>query len=670
MSGKVKFHKTLGWLVVAALVAKEVISISVGLPGTPFWGFFDLVFLVVLAMLLLLRPFVETGDEDDQEGTDTVQAGSFRSRLLAIEQSNAIIEFDVEGIILYVNEAFCSLLGYSAVELIGKGRSVFFKEGRKETVEDTAFWGQLTAGQRLKGEFERVRKDGKTIWIQETYDPIIDQQGRVSRIVKMATDVTARVEQQQELEAQRKQFSELLNFVDHSTIVSRADSKGKITYVNKKFTEVSGYSLEEVIGKDHNVVNSGLHPPEMWKDMYKTVIKDKAIWNRIVTNRSKNGSLYHVDTYIKAEFNTITGALEGYASLRQDLTALKKNEQESRSRMNAINKSNAVIEFQVDGKIIQANDAFCELFGYSQEALLGRYHDIFVSEEQARSEAYQAFWQDLSKGKFVQSEFERIKKDGSVVWLQASYNPVMDTEGKIIRIMKIATDITQRVKQEEEIIKKNTYLEHAARILRHDMHSGINTYIPRGVSSLRRRIPEEKLAELKIEASIRMIEGGLKHTQKVYQGVYEFTNLVKKDASLKRVELNLSAILNEFLEGAAYRGDVQISELPNAMVSEQLFCTAVDNLIRNGLRYNDSLTKWVRIFMIDEYHLGIQDNGRGISQAEFDLFSKNSMRRENQKESGSGLGLGICVAILKEHNFALSVEPGAPTGTLIKIKIN
>ena len=591
-----------------------------------------------------------------------------RSRMDAINKSNAVIEFGLDKKIIYANGTFCSLFGYKQEELQGQEHRILVSDAYAGSLEYVEFWNSLFEGKYLQAEYERVKKDGGTIWLQATYNPVFDVEGRLIRILKIASDITQKVFQEREIESQRSQFAELVNFVDNAAIVSQADSKGKITYVNKKFSEVSGYTLEEVVGKDHNIVNSGIHPSEMWKDMYRTVIKDKKIWNQIVTNRSKSGSLYHVDTYIKAEFDSVTGTLNGYTSIRQDLTALKNREQEIRNRMNAINKSNAVIEFDLDRKVIYANDTFCNLFGYTQDELRGQSHQILVPVAYAQSQEYADFWSALLNGNYMQAEYERVKKDGSTLWLQATYNPVIDLEGKLIRVLKIATDITKRVKQEEEIVKKNTYLEHAARILRHDMHSGINTYLPRGISSLRRRISDEKIAEMKLEQPFKMIEGGLKHTQRVYQGVYEFTNLVKKDTTLKLTDLNLKDILTDYLSATAYRGDVQIDDLPNVMVSEQLFCTAVDNLIRNGLRYNDSLTKMVRIYMVDEQHLGILDNGRGITQEEFDLFSKNSLRRENQKESGSGLGLGICVAILKEHNFTIFVEPNK-FGTLIKIKI-
>jgi signal transduction histidine kinase len=223
------------------------------------------------------------------------------------------------------------------------------------------------------------------------------------------------------------------------------------------------------------------------------------------------------------------------------------------------------------------------------------------------------------------------------------------------------------MKSSMELEKKNTYLEHAAKILRHDMHSGINTYMPRGLSSLERRITQEDIKTLKIEAPLKMIKEGLKHSQKVYRGVYEFTNLVKKDVVLNKTECDLKGILTDYLSSTAYSSQVIIDDLPIVAVNEALFCTAVDNLIRNGLKYNDSDTKFVKIYSDGEY-VYIQDNGRGITQEDFEHLSKPYTRKEGQKESGTGLGLNICVAILEEHGFEITCEKNE-TGTKMKIKI-
>jgi len=219
----------------------------------------------------------------------------------------------------------------------------------------------------------------------------------------------------------------------------------------------------------------------------------------------------------------------------------------------------------------------------------------------------------------------------------------------------------------EELTRKNTYLEHAAKILRHDMHSGINTYLPRGVSSLRRRLSDEKIKEFKLEAPLRLINEGLEHSRQVYRGVYEFTNLVRDGECISKELVRLDQALSEYLKRTSYADQVIISELPETEVNEPLFCTAIDNLIRNGLKYNDSKTKKVEIYM-DDGSLVVQDNGRGISQEDFNELSKPYTRKKNQEEKGTGLGLNICVAIFKEHGFDISVEK-LDIGTKIRIGI-
>jgi PAS domain S-box-containing protein len=343
--------------------------------------------------------------------------------------------------------------------------------------------------------------------------------------------------------AKKRSYSSMLN---ESSLVSKTDSKGKITEVNDKFCVVSGYKAQELLGQDHRMLNSGVHPKEFWLRMYQTTVKHRAVWHDIVTNRRKDGSHYHVKSWITAEFDE-KGKLTGFFSVRQDVTDL--------------------VETLADAS------------------------------------------------------------------------------------------------------KKYTYLEHAAKILRHDMHSGINTYLPRGIKSLERRMPLEEIDRLKLAAPIKLIKDGLEHTQRVYRGVFEFTNLVREDAELDKGLYNIRDSLDSYLNLTSYSDQVQICpDLPNLHVNEALFCTAIDNMIRNGLKYNDSKTKWVKIYMVDDQHLGIEDNGRGLSQEDFDNLSKPYARKKEQKESGTGLGLNITTAILKEHGFSISCQK-LESGTLMKVRV-
>ena len=350
------------------------------------------------------------------------------------------------------------------------------------------------------------------------------------------------------------------------------------------------------------------------------------------------------------------------------LRNIRLKEENVNAQLEAISKSNLVVTMTIDGNILSANDNFCDIMGCPEKNIVNKPHSAMVTPEYAKSKEYLKFWDTLRKGNSVTGEFERVAKDGSKKWLFGNYTPIKDDNGDFTTVLKIATDITSQHDAEVVLNQKNSYLEHAAKILRHDMHSGINTYMPRGLRSLKRRMSEEQIKELKIDAPLKMLEEGLKHTQKVYAGVKEFTNLVKQEVQLEKQKVNLKTILGDYLSSTSYVKQVVIDELPEVEVNEPLFCTAVDNLIRNGLKYNDSPTKSVMIYMEDEKTLIVQDNGRGMSQSEFLELSKPYTRKKDQKESGSGLGLNICIAILQEHGFSISAEK-TNYGTKIKIII-
>lgn len=347
---------------------------------------------------------------------------------------------------------------------------------------------------------------------------------------------------------------------------------------------------------------------------------------------------------------------------------MKNRKQTYDDKMDAINASNIVVVFDIKGIILSVNDRFCELTGYEKDEIVGQHHSLLVPREIATSQEYRHFWKMLRGGIFLQRQFERVKKNGDRMWIQGSYSPIRNGTGAVYQVIKIANNFTEEYLAMQELQHKNVYLEHSAKILRHDMHSGINTYIPRGIKGLERRLSPEDIKKLKIESSLKLIKEGLAHSQRVYRGVYEFTNLVKKDATMERELCKLDVILNEYLEKTAYSDQVAIGKLPEIEVNEPLFCTAIDNLIRNGIKYNDSEFKMVAVTMVDDNHIAIIDNGRGLTQAEFERFCKPYERKVGQKEQGTGLGLNISLAILKEHGFDVFVEE-QEQGTMIKVKI-
>ena len=354
--------------------------------------------------------------------------------------------------------------------------------------------------------------------------------------------------------------------------------------------------------------------------------------------------------------------------LQSVLFQQKREKQVITDKMTALNVSNMIVVYDETGKVIKANSNFCENIKCCEDEIIGKYYYDLCDTKDIE------LWKVLLDGKHLKADFQKVfTKDNSMFFISGTYSPIKNTNGKIYQVIHISTDVTDDYVTKAELIENNAYLEHAAKILRHDMHSGINTYIPRGVSSLERRLDKMTALHRKslhLDMPLKLIKEGLAHSQKVYRGVTEFTNLVRKDVEIEKKEFDLKAILKDYLSKTSYADQVRVDDLVTTDVNDALFCTAIDNLIRNGLKYNDSPTKIVIVTMADDNHIAVMDNGRGMKQKDFENLSKPYQRKPNQKEKGTGLGLNICVAILKEHNFTVCVDDTYDQGTCILIGIN
>ncbi|WP_150912057.1 methyl-accepting chemotaxis protein [Marinobacter halotolerans] len=231
----------------------------------------------------------------------------------AISSAMATIEFSPDGVILAVNELFLDVIGYSRDEVLGKHHSLFCDPDYARSSEYREFWEVLRSGRSHAGTFPRRGKKGDKLWLEATYFPIKDEQGRIERVMKIASDVT----------------------------------------------------------------------PE-------------------------------------------------HDRLRDQEAAFK-----------AINRSMATIEFEPDGTIIRANQNFLDAIGYREEEVRGKHHRIFCDGDFYRE--HPDFWENLAKGEFKSGQFRRIRSDGSDLWLEASYNPVFDEQGRVEKVIKFASDITGRV---------------------------------------------------------------------------------------------------------------------------------------------------------------------------------------------------------------------------------
>lgn len=249
------------------------------------------------------------------DATLRLQNLEFAAQAAAIGRAQAVGEFRMDGTVLTANENFLNAFGYSLAEIQGKHHSMFVEPTVRDSVEYGEFWTRLHRGECQAAEYKRIGKGGKDIWILASYNPVLDQNGKSFKVVKLATDITEQ--------------------------------------------------------KLHNVDLAG--------------------------------------------------------------------------QVAAIDKSQAVIEFNMDGTVLTANDNFLRALGYSLREIEGRHHSMFVDPSERAGDAYREFWTGLNRGDYQAAEYKRMDKGGKDVWIQASYNPIIDLNGKPFKVVKYATDTTAQV---------------------------------------------------------------------------------------------------------------------------------------------------------------------------------------------------------------------------------
>ena len=219
------------------------------------------------------------------------------------------------------------------------------------------------------------------------------------------------------------------------------DLEGKVLSANKNFLEIFGYELDEVVGQHHRMFcdddyTESAEYGEFWKKLARGELHCDE-FKRL----GKGGK----EIWLRASYNPVfddNGKPIRVVKFATDITASKLQIVEFEGKIRAIDRVQAVIEFELDGKVITANKNFLKIFGYNLEEVVGKHHRMFCDAGYAESPEYTQFWQKLGRGEFEADEFKRISKDGAEIWLQASYNPIFDLNGRPLKIVKFASDIT------------------------------------------------------------------------------------------------------------------------------------------------------------------------------------------------------------------------------------
>ncbi len=243
-----------------------------------------------------------------------------------------------------------------------------------------------------------------------------------------------------ELEAELKVRTDIMNL---TSIVSEADKKGDIVSINEKFIEVSKYSRNELVGHPHSTTRHPDMPKETFKQMWSTIGRGD-MFRGVIKNRAKDGTPYYVDAVV-APILGDNGKPMKYLGVRYDITETEIERHNARGIINAIDACYAYIEFDLGGHVLKANKNFLQTMGYLNDEVVGKHHRMFCEPTVSNAPSYQQFWRDLNDGKSHRDVFKRVTKTGQQVSLQAVYAPVTDEMGRVVKIVKIATDVTAEV---------------------------------------------------------------------------------------------------------------------------------------------------------------------------------------------------------------------------------
>ena len=365
----------------------------------------------------------------------------------AINRSQAVIEFSLDGTIRGANENFLAAMGYTLGEIVGQHHRMFVPPEEREGQPYRDLWTALNRGEFRAAEFRRVAKGGRQVWIQGSYNPVFDAHGRPVSVVKFATDIT---------QAKLKSADDAgqIAAISRAQAVIEFTLDGVIVGANENFLGAMGYELAEIEGKHHSLFVEPAYRDSAEYQRFWADLKAGQYFAAEYKRLAKGGR----EIWIQASYNPILG-LDGkpmkVVKFATDVTAQKLAAARDAGQLAAIDKSQAVIEFELDGTIVDANENFLATTGCRLADIKGRHHGMFVDPAYRESAEYREFWPNLARGKYETGEYRRFGAGGREIWLHAAYNVILDLNGKPVRVVKYASEITDQVRRRErsEIVR-------------------------------------------------------------------------------------------------------------------------------------------------------------------------------------------------------------------------
>ncbi|NPV23745.1 PAS domain S-box protein [Bradyrhizobium sp. 81013] len=384
------------------------------------------------------RPAAKAAPASDRTPARDGQMADIAAQLAAIKRSQAVITFALDGTILDANDNFLNTLGYTLAEIKGQHHSMFVDPAYRASHEYRLFWDKLGRGEYDAGQYKRIGKGGREVWIQASYNPMMDSKGKPYRVVKCATDITEQV-------MRNADFSGQISAINKAQAVIEFTMDGKVLNANENFLNTLGYTLGEIKGQHHSMFVDGA---------YRSSPEYRMFWDKLGRGEYDAGQYKRIgkggkEVWIQASYNPITGPdgrpfkVVKYAT---DITEDVIRNSDFSGQIAAISKAQAVIEFTMDGKVLNANENFLNTLGYTLGEIKGQHHSMFVEGGYRSSNEYRMFWDKLGRGEYDAGQYKRIGKGGREVWIQASYNPIVGPDGKPFKVVKYATDVTEQVK--------------------------------------------------------------------------------------------------------------------------------------------------------------------------------------------------------------------------------
>ena len=369
------------------------------------------------------------------------QVAEFSALKSEINKARAIVELNDKGEISHVNENLCQSLKYAASELVGKHHRALLEAADTNKPEYEQFWSALRSGTSQVGTFKLTDKDGKVVWFQGYYAPVM-QGNQLRKVVAYLTDITA--DKLRNLTLQEEEHA-----LNQSFGVMECDLQGHILECNNVFLAPLEFQRDEVIGKHVSILlKASTAHSDQYKQMWDKLKKGQNAKLEICRVSKSGKEYWFSSSYVPIQ--DANGQIAKVKVYSYCITEEKQRQIDLQGQISAINQTQGVIQFDMDGKVLDVNQNILNLTGYKREEVVGKHHSMFVSERFKNSQEYKDFWSKLNRGEADVGVYHRYDKQGKDIYLQASYNPIIGLDGKPEKVVKFATDITKAVLADKE----------------------------------------------------------------------------------------------------------------------------------------------------------------------------------------------------------------------------